>query len=120
MNVEEYLNKQDDEHKQFLENIFEWVEEVFPELDLEIRWNQPMYVHEGTYIIGFSLSKAHASVAPEEKGMEVFHDKISEAGYSQTKNLFRVKYTEEVDYELLREIIAFNIKDKTGYTKFWR
>lgn len=120
MDVEEYLNKHSGEQQQFLENVFDWMHENFPDLKQEIKWNQPMYIHEGTYIIGFSLSKAHMSVSPEQHGMEVFHDKIADAGYSQSKMLFRIKYTEEVNYELLREIIEYNIKDKAGFTKFWR
>lgn len=120
MDVETYLKQYSKEQQEFLENILEWVDGNFPELELEIKWNQPMYVHSGTYIIGFSLSKAHVSVSPEQHGMEVFHDKISTAGYSQSKMLFRIKYIEEVNYELLREMIEYNIKDKAGFTKFWR
>lgn len=120
VNIDEYLNKYSEEQQAFLQNILDWVDENFPELKLEVKWNQPMYVHEGTYIIGFSLSKAHVSVSPEQHGMEVFHDKVAAAGYSQSKMLFRIKYTEEVDYELLREMIEYNIKDKAGSAKFWR
>lgn len=45
---------------------------------------------------------------------------IEQAGYSQTKMLFRIKWTDEVDYNLLRKIAAYNIEDKKGMTKFWR
>ena len=33
---------------------------------------------------------------------------------------YKIKYSDEVDYSLLKEIIEFNIKDKKEHTKFWR
>ena len=52
--------------------------------------------------------------------MDVFKDKIEAAGYTQSKMLFRIKYTDKVNYDLLSEMIEYNIEDKAGYTKFWR
>lgn len=120
MDLNEYLKQYTGEQQAFLQRIFDWIDENFPELKQVFKWNQPMYTHADTFIIAFSLSKAHISVSPEQRGMEVFHDKIADAGYSQSKMLFRIKYTENVNYELLREIIEYNMKDKAGYTKFWR
>jgi uncharacterized protein YdhG (YjbR/CyaY superfamily) len=34
--------------------------------------------------------------------------------------MFRIKWTDAVDYELLKKIVAFNIEDKKDFTKFWR
>lgn len=120
MDMKEYLDKYSGEQQAFIQEIFDWISEKYPKLRQEVKWNQPMYTHEGTYIIAFSLSKAHMSVAPERKGMEVFSEKIEAAGYTQSKMLFRIKYAEKVNYELLSEIIEYNIKDKAGFTKFWR
>lgn len=120
MDIQEYMENYSESQQAFIQKIFDWISETYPQLKQEVKWNQPMYTHEGTYIIAFSLSKAHMSVSPEFKGMEEFHDKIEAAGYSQAKMLFRIKYTEEVNYDLLSEMIEFNIKDKAGSTTFWR
>ena len=52
--------------------------------------------------------------------MAQFADDIAQAGYSATKGLFRIKWKEPVNYELLRKMIEFNIQDKAEYTDFWR
>ena len=100
--------------------IFNWISETFPELETTVKWNQPMYTHHGTFIIAFSKSKQHFSIAPEAKGMAEFTEQIEAAGYSQTNNLFRIKWTQDVNYALLKSIIQFNIDDKADCTTFWR
>ncbi|MES9744210.1 iron chaperone, partial [Priestia megaterium] len=42
------------------------------------------------------------------------------AGYSATKGLFRILWTEPVNYELLKKIIEFNMLDKKDCSTFWR
>ncbi|ERG67915.1 iron chaperone [Exiguobacterium chiriqhucha] len=110
----------DPEHRAKLDDIFVWVRETFPHLEERIAWNQPMFTDHGTFIIAFSVAKAHFAVAPEAVPLEVFQMQIREAGYTQTKQLFRIKWSQAVDYDLLRDIIAFNIEDKAGHTSFWR
>lgn len=120
MDIQEYLDGYSETQQAFVQEIFDWISEKYPQLKQEVKWKQPMYTHEGTFIIAFSLSKAHMSVSPEFKGMDVFKDKIEAAGYTQSKMLFRIKYTDKVNYDLLSEMIEYNIEDKAGYTKFWR
>ena len=38
---------------------------TYPELELCVAWNQPMFTHHGTYIIGFSAASKHMAMAPE-------------------------------------------------------
>ena len=110
----------DPERRAKLDDVFVWVRKTFPQLEERIAWNQPMFTDHGTFIIAFSVSKAHFAVAPEAAPLEVFKARIQEAGYTQTKQLFRIKWDQAVDYDLLRDIIAFNIEDKAGHTSFWR
>lgn len=118
---DDFLETIDDpEHRAKLDDIFVWVRETFPHLEERIAWNQPMFTDHGTFIIAFSVAKAHFAVAPEAVPLEVFQMRIREAGYTQTKQLFRIKWSQAVDYDLLRDIIAFNIEDKAGHTSFWR
>lgn len=79
-----------------------------------------MFVDHGTFIVGLSAAKRHLSVSPEIAAMEKFSLAIAQAGYSQTKNLFRIGWEAPVDYGLLSEIIRFNIEDKADYDGFWR
>ncbi|WP_172193837.1 iron chaperone [Saccharibacillus qingshengii] len=117
----EYLAKVDDPlQKERLENVFAWVQEAFPNLGTKMAWNQPMFTDHDTFILAFSSAKAHMSVAPEAAAMQHFSSRIEQAGYTQTAQLFRIPWKMPVDYELLQDLIAFNIEDKADCTTFWR
>src|SRR5690625_4788738 len=70
------------DHRKRTEEVLHWVSETFPELKREIKWNQPMFTHNGTYIIGFSVAKQHLAVAPESVTINKFSDQIKKLGYS--------------------------------------
>jgi len=118
--LQEYLETvPNDEHRAKLEHVIQWVTETFPDLKVEIKWNQPMMTHNGTFIISFSASSKHFSIAPELQVLEEFRDKLTEAGYSHSKALFRILWKQDVNYPLLEEIIERSIKFKKGSTTFW-
>ncbi|SFS68485.1 iron chaperone [Paenibacillus sp. BC26] len=107
-------------HRARTEEVLEWVAKTFPGLEPKFAWKQPMYTDHGTFIIGFSISKQHLAVAPEKAGMNQFADQIKQAGYDQTKLLFRIGWDSPVNYELLEQIIEFNRMDKADCSTFWR
>ena len=120
-NIDEYLKViSDSDNRNKFSDVINWIKKEFPNLTLEIKWNQPMFIHKGTHIISFSVSKNHFSVSPEFKGMQTFYKAISDAGYSQSKMLFRIKYSDNINYQLLKDIINFQIEDKKDLKTFWR
>jgi len=106
--------------KERMEIILKYVKEKFPQLKEEIKWNQPMFSDHGTFIIGFSVAKGHIAVAPEAVVISLFEKEIEKAGYSHTQELFRIKWADKVDLDLLHKIIIYNIENKKGMTSFWR
>ncbi len=108
------------EQKARMEQLFRWIGEKFPNLEAEIKWNQPMFTDHGTFIIGFSMAKHHMSFTPEEAVITIFSEDIKKLGYDRTKGLAKIKWTDEVDYTLLEKIIEFNIADKAECTTFFR
>lgn len=108
------------EQRARLEEIFDWIDSEFPNLEKRVAWNQPMYTDHGTFIIGFSISKQHLAFSPEGVVLDNFAPQIKAAGYKQTKMLVQISWASEVNYDLLRKIIAFNIEDKKDSTTFWR
>ena len=100
--------------------VLDWVRDHYPQLELRIAWNQPMFTDHGTFIIGFSVSKTHLAAAPEREGILRFSKDISHSGYDHSQQLLRIKWGQPIDYALLRKIIAFNIEEKAGYKTFWR
>lgn len=110
----------DDKQREQARAILNWVSETFPQLKFAIKWNQPVFTDHGTYILGLSASTKHISVAPEEQAVTKFIDRIEEAGYTHTHQLFRITTHQPIDYDLLKDVINFNIEDKQGVTSFWR
>lgn len=108
------------EHQKKLTEVFDWIDNHYPELKREIKWNQPMYTYNGTYIIGFSAFKGNFAVAPEQATLSEFGSQIKDAGYTYTNNLIRVKWDDDIDYHLLKQLIDKQCHDKEKYTKFWR
>ncbi|MDO5690302.1 MAG: DUF1801 domain-containing protein [Tissierellia bacterium] len=108
------------DQRERMENILMNIKEKFPQLKEEIKWNQPMFSDHGTFIIGFSVSKGHIAVTPEAEVIRLFEKEIEQAGYSHTKMLFRIKWTDQVNFDLLYKLVNYNIESKKDMKKFWR
>ena len=120
-NLTEFLEKIGDEaQREKLTTLFQWILAEFPDLTTALKWNQPMFLDHGTFIIAFSVAKQHFSIAPETVTIHRFADEIEKAGYTYTDNIIKIKWNAEIDYHLLKEMIAFNIIDKAETETFWR
>lgn len=118
---EDYLNSMvEQDQRDKMETILNWVQEKYPELDKRIAWNQPMFTDHDTYIIGFSYSKNHIAMSPEVKPIKKFKDLIEETGLSHTENIIRIQWKEPIPYDLMKTLIEYNIEDKADHEKFWR
>jgi len=119
--IDAFLDKiADEESKGRLSDILNHIKGKYPQLELAVKWNQPMFMDHGTFIIGFSVASNHTSVAPEQSVNEIFKDEIARSGYEKTKMFFKIRKTDEVDYGLLDRVIEFNINDKKFNKGFWR
>lgn len=119
--IASYLDSIGDEsQRDRLEEIFVWIQETYPQLEPVIKWNQPMYTDHGTFIIGFSTAKNHFSFTPEEQTMPLFVREIEALGYEHTKGIVKIKWTQEVNYELIGKMIDYNIAEKKDCTTFFR
>lgn len=121
--LEEFLETiEKQEHRDKLATVIDTILNQYPELTMEIKWNQPMllYKENGTFILGFSKAKPHFAVAPEKYTLDTFAKDIEKAGYQMTKMFMKIKWTDEVNYKLLYDMIDFNIHDKNDSRFFWR
>jgi uncharacterized protein ydhG len=100
--------------------VLDWVAKRYPELELRITWNQPMFTHHGTYIIGFSAASKHIAMAPERattiRGEQVMRERSTDFGTM----LARQPWTKPFDYELLDAFIQHQLAEKQVITSFWR
>lgn len=119
--LQEYIATIDqEEHKKKFSELMDSVQAKFPQLQLVFKWNEPMYTYNETFIISFNKTKKHITVSPEVAGIKEFSDRITACGYGQGKSTFRIKWEESINYQLLYEIIQFNLDEKRNYPTFWR
>ncbi len=111
---------ENEEHKQKYVNILNWVDENYPQLDKAIKWNHPSYENEGTFIIAITPFKGHIAINLEKVGIDHFAEEIENSPYDKTEMTFKVKWKQEIDFELLERMIEFQIEDKKGLSTYWR
>ena len=116
----DYVDALPDHQRQRLTEVFAWLAERYPQLAGSIRWGQPMFTDHGTLIVAFSPAKAHLAVALEDAAMAHFAAAIAAKGYSCGKRFVRLPWSEPFDYDLVGDIIEFNLVDKADVTTFWR
>jgi len=108
------------EQRDKLKELIDYLLKEFPSLDVQMKWNQPMLILDGSFILGFSVSKKHFSVSPDKYALDHFTPDLKDRGYDVKKMLFSIKWEEEVDYKLMKDMVAFNIEDRKGSDTFWR
>ena len=121
MTLDEYLATiPDDDNRERMVDVVVWVGLTYPELELRIAWNQAMFIHHGTYIIGFSAASKHMAVAPERATMIRFEPVMRERGTDFGTMLARQPWNKPFDYELLDAFIQHQLAEKQDITSFWR
>ena len=119
--LDEYLETiPNDDNRARMVDVLVWVGLTYPELELRIAWNQPMFTHHGTYIIGFSAASKHMAMAPERATMIRFESVMRERGTDFGTMLARQPWTKPFDYELLDAFIQHQLAEKQDITSFWR
>ena len=119
--LDEYLATiPNDDNRARMVDVLVWVGLTYPELELRIAWNQPMFTHHGTYIIGFSAASKHMAMAPERATMIRFEQVMRERGTDFGTMLAHQPWTKLFDYELLDAFIQHQLAEKQDITSFWR
>ncbi|WP_315311427.1 DUF1801 domain-containing protein [uncultured Actinomyces sp.] len=119
--LDEYLETiPNDDNRARMVEVLNWVTECYPELELCIAWNQPMFTHHGTYIIGLSAASKHMAMAPERTTMIRSEPVMRERGTDFGKMFARQPWDKPFDYELLDAFIQHQLKEKGDVTSFRR
>lgn len=116
----EYIQRIDDpDNRLIFGDFINWLTTDFPELKPEYKWNQPMFTHHGTFIIGFSVATKHFTVAPEMRTFEHFLPQIKDLKLKHGKKTFQLQFGQDIPYDLLRALINYTLADKQNVTSFW-
>ncbi len=120
MELNEYLEKIiDDNKRNTFEDLLKWTKETFTDLELHMKWNQPMFLYNETFIIYYTNAKNHISIAPEKLVLDEYVDQITDLGYEHTKMLFKIKFIETINHDLLKRVINRSIEIKKDLSRFW-
>ena len=109
-----------DDNRARMVEVLDCVAQHYPELELLIAWNQPMFTHHGTYIIGFSAASKHMAMAPERATMIRFEPVMRERGTDFGKMFARQPWNKSFDYELLDAFVQHQLAEKQDVASFWR
>lgn len=72
-----------------------------------MKWNTPFFV-EPRFLFAFAAHKSHLGFTPTHAGMEHFRDKV--APYETTTHLIKIRYNQEINEDLIREIAEHSVK----------
>lgn len=95
------------------------IQAQYPQLELRIAWNQPMFTDHDTFIIGFSAAAKDMAVAVEAPIFEKYLDRIKTLGYRATKRQFHITWGTTIDPKLCHHLIDDAIEFKRDMTTFW-
>ena len=119
-NVEEYLGSiADERHRAKFKELLDWVHATWPQLVCEVKWNQPMFVDHGTFIIGFTALANHVTVGSEPRAFEHAMPLIEQQHLKRGKKTFQIPYERSDAWEVLEQIIEFTTADKRDVQTFW-
>ncbi len=108
-----------DQREKFAE-LIAWVRETFPTLEERIAWGMPTFTDHGTFIISFNVTKKALAFSPEGRGIQQFAMRMSEAGWKPLTMKVNIPWSLPIDYNLLAEVISFNVEDKRDVSTYWR
>ncbi|WOO88868.1 YdeI/OmpD-associated family protein [Mollicutes bacterium LVI A0078] len=89
-------------------------------LNILYAWNNPMIKYKETFICGVTVAKAHFTLAFEAEALDFFRERIIENGYGMNLKTFKIKYNQEIDFELLSQMVLFSIELKKDAKGFWK
>src|SRR5699024_355520 len=85
----------DEKHREAMESLIEWVANSFPELRLEIKWNQPMMIRNDTFILAFSCGGDYVSIAAWNTVLYKFLYRLKESRYGHHKKEFQIPWDQK-------------------------
>ncbi|MDY0139765.1 MAG: DUF1801 domain-containing protein [Candidatus Izemoplasmatales bacterium] len=120
MELSTFFETIDDSNNRRKAKVFiDWISETYPNLTFSMKWNQPMFLNEGTYIIGLSVSKKHLALGLEKELMNQLHDLIDSSNYESSKMLIKISWNKELDFVFLKKIVDYVIDYKKDIKSFW-
>lgn len=111
---------EDGENRQKVVDLFNKLVAVDDNLTQIYAWNSPMIKYKEAFNCGITVAKAHFTMAFDTQALEFYKERILENGYGLNLKTFKIKYNQEIDFELLTEMVLFSIALRQDATGFWK
>lgn len=116
-----YFEKVEDlNNRNLVSKLYEDLVGLDENLNILYAWNNPMIKYKETFICGVTVAKAHFTLAFEAEALDFFRERIIENGYGMNLKTFKIKYNQEIDFELLSQMVLFSIELKKDAKGFWK
>lgn len=100
----DYVEALPEPQRSTAQSILDTIAKAFPQLELVISWNQPMFRQGKRYYFGISASKNHLLVAPFNSDvLDALEDRL--VGLKRNKKTVQVPNDWDVDADLLTQIV---------------
>lgn len=109
VNFEQYLKKQPDENRYWIELINNFIKYNYPETTFSLSYQIPTYHLNKKFMIHFAVYKNHVGLYPGPKTLLKHHDLLT--GYRKSKGAIQVPKIEPLPFELIKTLIDSNLKD---------
>lgn len=106
--IDSYIAQYPSEIQEKLNAIRSHIRECAPDASEKISWGMPTFIYHGN-LVHFAANKQHLGFYPGENGVACFLKKLSE--YKCSKGAIQFPYDEPLPLELIREIVAFRLKE---------
>lgn len=110
----------DANNRKMVEDLYAQLVAIDPDLHILYAWNNPMIKYKESFNCGLTVAKAHFTLAFDTEALDFFKERIIEKGYGLNLKTFKIKYTQEVDFELLKEMVLFSIALRKDAKGFWK
>ncbi len=114
MNIQEYIDGQDEAIRPRLTDIYRTIRTAIPEAEERISWGMPTF-WKGRNIIHFAAAKRHIGIYPGPEAIEHFSDRLRE--YKTSKGAIQLPNAHRLPLDLIAEIARWNYENMESAAK---
>lgn len=112
--IDEYIATYDDDVRTRMEKLRALIHHCSPDITEKISWGMPTFVLNGN-LVHFSGETRHMGFHPAPSAIEAFANRLGDFKYS--KGTVQLPYDKPMPYDLLREIVAFRVREQAEQKK---
>lgn len=107
--IDEYIAAQSEDVRPLLQGIRETIRTAAPEATEKISWRMPTF-WQGENLIHFAAFKKHIGLYPGGEATAEFAERL--ACYKTSKGAIQLPLGKPIDYELIRDIVQWRVKQQ--------